>query len=183
MYEGDVKERERQVKVTETIEDFIDIAVTKPATVSTDAILREAVDALLRSGVARKVYVVDDNGVLKGTISIETLMRHVSNRIGGRPPGVISWLRFVKDMESDQVVDFMAKPPPATKDTLIVEVVRRVVGEHLNDFPVLDEHGKLIGELNAFSLLSITRSAFTPKPTHEEQNVKELNDDRRFLEQ
>jgi CBS-domain-containing membrane protein len=160
VFEGDIREGERQAKVTETVGDFMDDSITKPAIVSATATLRDAVDAILDARTTRKAYVVDESGVLKGTISIETLMRHVSYRIGARAPGVVSWLRFIRDMESDQVEDFMSKPVHVTKDTMIVDIVRRVVSEHLNDFPVLDEHGRLIGELNAFNLLSLTRSVF-----------------------
>jgi CBS domain-containing protein len=164
MYEGDVEPGERKVLVTETIGDFLGEIVTAPATLSTDSTLRDAIDAILQSGSTRKAYVLDDAGVLKGTISIETLMRHVADRLGARPPGIVSWLRFVKDMESDNASDFMTKPVPVSKKTLIVDLVRRVVGEHLNDFPVLDDDGRLIGEVNSFSLLKIARSAFPEKP-------------------
>lgn len=166
MYEGDLAAGEKKLNLTETIGDFLDDILAKPATISTDATLRDALDAILASGVTRKAYVLDGRGRLKGTISVETLMRHIAERIGARPAGVISWFRFVSDMESDQATDFMSKPVPITKATLVVDIVRRVVGEHLNDFPVLDEDGKLIGEVNTMDLLKIARSAFSKTPAH-----------------
>jgi CBS-domain-containing membrane protein len=160
MFEGDITPKERQITMTETVDDFLNDVVSKAVTVGTDATLREALDARLASGATRKVYVVDEKGKLRGTISVETLMRHVANRIGARPPGVISWLKFINDMESDNVVNFMAKPIPVTRRTLIIDIVRNVVMEHLNDFPVLEDDGRLIGEVNTFNLLKIARSAF-----------------------
>ncbi|MBU0684584.1 MAG: CBS domain-containing protein [Candidatus Thermoplasmatota archaeon] len=172
MYEGDLNEAEKKLSLTETIGDFLDDIVSKPATISTDATLRNALDAILASGVTRKAYVLDEEGRLRGTISVEILMRHVANRIGARPSGVISWLRFVGDMESDRAADFMSKPIPVTKSTLVVEIVRRVVGEHLNDFPILDEDGRLIGEVNTINLLKIARSAFSQAPAPAESSTQ-----------
>lgn len=170
MFEGDIPAKERQITVTETVEDFLGDVVSKAVTVSTEATLREALDAILASGATRKAYVLDANGVLKGTLSVETLMRHVANRIGARPPGVIPWMKFVRDMESDNVVDFMAKPTPVTRRTLITDIVRKVVMEHLNDFPVLEDDGRLIGEVNTFNLLKIARSAFPAEtPTQKKE--------------
>lgn len=176
MYEGDLIAPEKKLSVTETIGDFLDAVVSNPATVSTDATLRDALDAMLASGVTRKTYVLDEEGRLKGTISVETLMRHVANRIGARPPGVISWLGFIRDMESDLAVDFMSKPNPVTKSTPVVEIVRRVVGEHLNDFPILDEDGMLIGEVNTINLLKIARSAFPKAPARTEPSTQTLEE-------
>jgi CBS-domain-containing membrane protein len=160
MYAGDVAVKERQVSMTETVEEFMDDIVSKPATVSTSANLKDALDAILASGITRKAYVLDDDGRLQGMISIETLMRHFAERIGARPPGVISWLKFLKDMESDKVVDFMAKAIPVTRKTPVIEIVKNVVSQHLNDFPVVEADGKLIGEVNTNGLLKIARSVF-----------------------
>jgi CBS domain-containing protein len=159
MYEGDLNVAEKKLALTETIGDFLDSVLSKPATISADATLRDALDAILASGVTRKAYVLDEEGRLKGMISVEILMRHIAGRIGARPPGVVSWFRFIGDMESDRASDFMSKPTPVVKSTPIVEIVRRVVGEHLNDFPILDEDGRLIGEVNTMNLLKIARSA------------------------
>jgi hypothetical protein len=109
MHAGDLKDRE-PAPLAETVGSLFDTVVTRPATVGEDATLRDAIDAVLEAAVTRKAYVVDARGVLKGTITMETLMRHVANRMGARPPGVISWFRFLRDMESDGVADFMARP-------------------------------------------------------------------------
>jgi|GEM_PF-1175429 len=170
MYEGDLAGGERKVRVTETIDDFFEEVVTRAAWLRMDATLRDAIDVILQTGPTRKAYVLDDEGTIKGTISIETLMRHVADRLGARPPGIVSWLRFVKDTDSDRVSDFMAKPASVTKHTLVVDLVRRVVGEHLNDFPVVDDEGKLIGEVNSVSLLKIARSYF---PEREAEPARE----------
>ena len=172
MYEGDLIAAEKKLTLTETIGDFPEVMASKPATVSTDATLRDALNAIIASGVTRKAYVLDGEGRLVGTVSVETLMRHIANRIGARPTGMISWLRFIRDMESDRARDFMSKPISVTKGTLVVDIVRRVVSEHLNDFPILDENGMLIGEVNSIDLLKIARSAFQDVPVQSEPSAQ-----------
>jgi len=160
MYEGDTGKERAPTITSETVGVLFDRIVSDPAVVREGGTLADAVDAILRSGITRKAYVVDSGGKLLGTVTIETLMKHVGYRLGARPLGVISWFRFLRDMESDGVKDFMAKPAPVTKDTPVIEIVRRVVEEHLNDFPVVDQENRLLGEVNTFNLLKITRDVF-----------------------
>lgn len=164
MFKGDIRKDNRAAEVTETVGELYDIVRSDAATVREDAVLRDAVDAILSHEITRKAYVVDDEGRLKGTITMETLMRHVSYRLGARPPGIISLFRFVREMESDAVTDFMRKPVAVTRETNIVEVIRRVVEDHLNDFPIVDEGGRLLGELNTFNLLKAMRGVFQKGP-------------------
>ncbi len=161
MYPGDIRKDEGRVVTVETVNDLFDSIVSKPATVTAASTLRQAVDAILDSGITRKCYVVDTDGKLRGTITIQTLMRHVAYRLGARPPGVISWFRFLREIGSEVVTDFMAKPVVVTRQTVILDIVRRVVEENLNDFPLVDEQGKLIGEVNTYDLLKATRGAFS----------------------
>ncbi|HII40231.1 MAG TPA: CBS domain-containing protein [Thermoplasmata archaeon] len=162
MYEGDVKDPERFETAT-AIGDVFDVIVTQAETVPEEGTLRDAVDAVLRSSTTRKAYVVDGDGKLKGVIGIETLMRLVAYRAGERPAGVISFFRFVRDMQSEGVRGFMDRSKPVTRETKIVDLVRMVVDEHLNDFPVVDPDGRLTGEVNTQHLLQVTRSLFDPR--------------------
>ncbi len=160
MYEGDIGKEKSPTITSETVGELFARIVSEPAVVREEGTLQEAVDAILRSGITRKAYVLDSGGKLVGTVTIETLMKHVAYRLGARPLGVISWFRFLRDMASDRVQDFMAKPVPVTKGTPVIDIVRRVVEERLNDFPVVDESNRLLGEVNTFNLLKITRDVF-----------------------
>ena len=164
MYQGDRTNRER-FETAETVGDIFAEIVTKPATIPEDAQLRDAVSAILSSQTTRKAYVVDGQGRPTGVIGIETLMRLVSYRIGARPAGVISFFRFVRDMQTEAVAQFMDEPKPVTRGTRIVDLVRMVADQHLNDFPVVDEKGVLTGEVNTQHLLSATRTLFDAPST------------------
>lgn len=159
MFPGDAASRER-FEAAEKVGDVFGDIVTRPAVVPEGAVLRDAVAAILSSQTTRKAYVVDGEGRLKGMIGIETLMRLVSYRMGARAPGVVSFVRFLRDMQSEDVGRVMDRPKPVTRETAIADLVRLVVEEHLNDFPVVDDQGKLIGEVNTQHLLAATKALF-----------------------
>ena len=160
MFEKDIPEDMEKLDIKATVGDLFEKIVTEAATIPEKAVLRDAVEAIIARETTRKAYVVDNEGKLKGSITMETLMRHLSYRLGARPPGVISFFKFIGGIASDKVTDFMAKPHPITRHTTIVDVVRKVMEERLNYFPVIDEDGKLLGELNSLTLLKVTRTAF-----------------------
>lgn len=160
MIDKDITESEEHVDLKATVGDLFDKIVMDAAKVDEDAVLRDAVDAILARETTRKAYVVDKTGILKGSITMETLMRHLSYRLGSRQAGVVSFFRFIRDIARDKVSEFMAKPHPIKKDTKLTDVVLKVIEEHLNDFPVVDDEGKLLGELNSLSILKVTKTAF-----------------------
>ena len=127
-----------------------------PATVRSDSRLRDAVDAIL-SSETRKVYVLDLDGKLVGTITLETLLRHAGYRLGVRKAGVTSFLRMLAEMSEDQVTGFMNSPVRILGDELLVNATRLMVEAHLNDLPVVDSSNTLIGELNGLDILRMSR--------------------------
>ena len=143
-----------------TIGELFDTIITKPATIPEEAVLRDAVQAILAAESTRKAYVVDATGHPVGVVTIETLMRHVGYRLGAREEGVLPWFRFVREMQGDEVRRFMDKPTLVTKATTLIELIGMVVERKLNDFPVVDEDGRLVGEVNTYDLLRATQQVF-----------------------
>ncbi len=170
MFEKDITEPEEQIDLKATVGDLFDRVVTDAAKVGEEAVLRDAIEAILARETTRKAYVVDKEGKLKGSITMETLMRHLSYRLGSRQAGVVSFFKFIRDIARDKVTDFMAKPHPIKKDTKITDVVLKVIEERLNDFPVVDDEGKLLGELNTLSILKVTKTAFKRMSEEESAN-------------
>ena len=127
-----------------------------PATVGVDASLREAVEAIVRDSETRKVYVLNDDGKLAGTITLEVLLRHAAYTFGVRSTGVTSFLRMLAEITDDKVRDVMAKPIRVSKDELLVNVTKLMVENHLNDLPVVDDQNKLVAELNGLDILRLS---------------------------
>lgn len=128
----------------------------KPAIVRKDSTLREAVESIVKDSETRKVYVLDDDGKLVGTITLEILLRHTGYRLGIRTAGMTSFLRMLAEISDEKVKDVMAKPVKVSRDELLVNVTRMMVEHHLNDLPVVDEANHLVDELNGLDILRLS---------------------------
>jgi len=137
------------------VSDVIDRAgrTTSPATVRTDATLRKAVEAITMDNETRKVYVLDDEGKLAGTVTLEVLLRHAGYKFGVRSTGMTSFLRMLAEISDDLVSEVMAKPIKVSSDELLVNATKLMIENHLNDLPVVDGENRLVGELNGLDIL------------------------------
>ena len=146
----------RDVKV----KDVYEIMVGKPALVYEDAILKDAVEAMTVNQISQKVYVIDSEGKLLGMISMETMLKQVGYRVGVRETGVISFLKFVTGIFKENVTEFMQTPVTITNEHKVLDALKKMVEYHLNDLPVIDEDGKIIGELNSIEILIQAKKIF-----------------------
>jgi CBS domain-containing protein len=142
-----------------TVEDIFEI-VSKPVSVTEDAILKDAVETITRDSHSRKVYVVDAEGKLKGVITIETLLRQVGYKVGVRETGVISFFKFVSGILKDNVMEFTEEAATITKRHKVLDALQMMVEHHLNDLPVIDEEDRLVGELNSLEILVKAKQLF-----------------------
>lgn len=146
----------RDVKV----KDVYDTMVGKPAIVKDDALLKDAVEAMTINHISRKVYVTDSEGKLLGVISMETLLKHVGYRVGVREEGMISFFKFVTGIFKENVTEFMKDPITVTNENKVLDALKIMVENHLNDLPVIDDEGKIIGELNSLEILEEAKKIF-----------------------
>ena len=58
----------------------------------------------------------------------------------------------------------MVKGSTVCKDTKLTTALDIMVNEHLNDLPVVDENGVLIGELNSLELFEEGKILFDAEP-------------------
>ena len=142
------------------VKDVYETMVGKPALVYEDALLKDAVEAMTVNQISRKVYVIDSEGKLLGMISMETMLKQVGYKVGVREPGVISFLKFVTGIFKENVTEFMQTPIPITNEHKVLEALQKMVEYHLNDLPVIDEDGKIIGELNSLEILVQAKRIF-----------------------
>ncbi|MEE9151219.1 MAG: CBS domain-containing protein [Thermoplasmata archaeon] len=142
------------------VEDVHEIMIGKPAVVKEDDQLKDAVEAMTKNLISRKVYVVDGEGKLKGVITIETLLKQVGYRVGVRETGVISFFKFLSGIFKENVTEFMEKPVTVTNRDKVLDALRLMVEHHLNDLPVIDDKDRIVGELNSLEILIQTEKIF-----------------------
>jgi Mg/Co/Ni transporter MgtE len=160
-----VIEAERNAKFVsdQTVDDVYNIAVGEPASVKSGDVLKNAVDAIINHPVSQKVYVVDNTGKLIGTVSIDSLLRQVGNRIGARKSGITSFINLLTEVAHEEVEKFMVKPVSVKKDTELRHALKLMLENNLTDLPVVDEDNKLIGELNGLEIIIAARKLFKEK--------------------
>jgi len=93
-------------------------------------------------------------------VTTETVLRLLGYRVGVREQGALSMGRFLRDALKEKSSDIMVKGTVVTPSTLLKSAVDVMVQEHLNDLPVVDENGLLIGELMGMELLLMGRNLF-----------------------
>jgi CBS domain-containing protein len=141
----------KDIRVSDVLEEAGQTA--PPAVVSVTARLRDAVEALVKESATRKVYVVDEERKLKGTITLEVLMRHAGYRLGVRGTGMTSFVRMLAETSDDRVSEVMSKPVKVYHDEMLVNATKLMVENHLNDLPVVDKSDQLVAELNGLMIL------------------------------
>jgi CBS domain-containing protein len=141
----------KDIRVADVLADVPKVA--EAATVLKTATLRQAVEAMVKDSETRKVYVVDEEHKLVGTITLETLMRHTGYLLGVRKTGMTSFLRMLGEISDDKVTEVMNKPVKVSSNELLVNVTKMMVENHLNDLPVVDDTGRLVAELNGLDIL------------------------------
>ena len=76
--------------------------------------------------------------------------------MGVRSTGVTSFLRMLAEITDERVTEVMAKPVKVLKDELVVNVMKLMVENHLNDLPVVDDQNRLVAELNGLDILKLS---------------------------
>lgn len=143
-----------EIRVSEVLERAA--AVSGPVTVRTDATLREAVETMIEESASHKVYVVDGDGRLAGTVTQEVLLRHAGYMLGVRPAGMTSFLRMLAEITDERVNQVMAKPVRVSADEMLVHATKLMVDHHLNDLPVVDKDNKLVAELRGTDIMRLS---------------------------
>jgi len=138
-----------------TVADAQTSLVKDAPMVKKSAKVHEAVQALINNPNSRAVYVVDDNEKLLGTISYRSLMRASSARFGIRKDGFFSFVQYLKDMLMENVDSLMRKPTPVTNDTKLKNALELMEETRQNDLPVVDNEGRLIGELSGIEIMKL----------------------------
>lgn len=123
-------------------------------TVRSDTSLEAAVDELMLGPSLRDVYVVDDDGVLLGHLSHERLLRLVLDE----HRHVRSRRQLMERVAGGVARDLMNSSfPTANPNEELDNVLDRAIEHRIEDLPVVDDRGVLIGAINLTAVLRETR--------------------------
>ena len=142
------------------VEDVFELIVKDPTTIDSGAKIRQVFDEFLKNPVSRKVYVLNEEGKLMGAVTTETLLRLLGYRVGVREFANWSLWRLMRDMLKEGVEGVIDKVPTVKRSDKLVKALKIMVEDHFTDLPVVDDDGKLIGELNSYEIFTKGRELF-----------------------
>jgi len=115
----------------------------------------DLVEKIFEHPHTRLIYVVDDQGVLKGTISLGMLLRHIfphTYEPRAHAPSIIGMIT------SEEAQHIMTKGVvTADVEDDVEEVMKRMVRAEVKEIAVVDNEKKIIGDVTVIDLLKFCR--------------------------
>jgi CBS domain-containing protein len=136
--------------------DIYRLVTLQTKTVNENAFKNEVIKAMLTGPpTVRSVYVVDEDGHLKGIITLNHILKGIAVQQGLATGNIDlkSPFKLFRYTPFGKARDMMRSPVHVTRNTKLQEALEKMIQQHMNELPVVDEEGKVIGDLNAFELL------------------------------
>lgn len=138
------------------VKDIYQMLTCEYKAVKESATKQEIIEALLEgSPLVRSVCVVDEGGKLMGIITLADIMKGIAVQ-SGYNSGVIdlkSSRKLFQYSPFSKAGDIMSPPVYVSLDMKFQTALEKMIEHELDELPVIDEQGRLIGDLNAFELL------------------------------
>jgi len=140
--------------LSSTIAEIIGvIGERRLATVSSKAGFPEIINAFSRAEHARLVYVMEENQHLIGVISLGNLAKHLLFHHNFK---AIDNLHLISMATSETAADFIDRPVITAHLSEIIEpVLERMLTANIKEIPVVDDQGRLIGDLTLVDILHL----------------------------
>jgi len=135
------------------VRDAYRLVVTDPVVVTKEMNLDDVIDKVIEDPRTRSAYVVDGRQKLLGMIGLKQMLTAVESSLAvfdkarpARAPKRPTVLPF-------SVEEYMFMPVTVSPDDRLISALNKMIENDLEDLPVVDENGYLIGELNGFEVL------------------------------
>jgi CBS domain-containing protein len=124
-------------------------------TVREDDHIDDLVEKIFEHPHTRLIYVVDEEGVLKGTISLGMLLRHIFPHTYEPKVHALSVIAMI----TSETAEHLMKKGVVTADVEddVEEVMKRMVRAEVKEIAVVDNEKKVIGDVTVIDLLKFCR--------------------------
>jgi Mg/Co/Ni transporter MgtE len=140
----------------ELVSDAESLIVNEPAKVRLGSKVIDAVDSILEDPRTQTVYVVDMYDKLKGTITVNDLLKVSAIQVGAyRKFKILNFFTYMSLLYSEVVDDIMREPISVKNDDKFLKALQIMEENDLADLPVVDKNNILIGELNGLEMLTL----------------------------
>ena len=117
-------------------------------TASLDSSIEELVEAVARDRGTRYLHIVDKDGRLLGIVGVRELMRVMGSQHINRNIRVA--LAYAR---AQTARDIMQQPVSVRKDDTVEKALEVAVKSWLEDLPVTDAEGRVVGYLDCFEIM------------------------------
>ena len=137
------------------VSDFLDSCGDEPSTIGWGDSIQKLVEELFEHPSSRAVYVLDEDKKLLGTVSFRDIIRVTNAKLGIRGRGVSGTFQYLRDAHKETAHDLM-RPPVKTKlSTPLCDALEKMEEFKINNLPVVDDDGRLVGELSGLKVLHL----------------------------
>jgi len=128
------------------------LVVTNPIVVTKDMHLHEVIDRILSDPRTRSAYVVDEKRRLIGMIGLKQMLSAIEGSLSLSQKNGDAAGHRARNVPS-LAEDCISEPVTICEDDQLSTALKRMLRHNLEDLPVVDQDGVLIGELNGFEIL------------------------------
>ncbi|HAA82258.1 MAG: CBS domain containing protein [Thermotoga sp. 47_83] len=134
------------------VKDVCKLISLKPTVVEEDTPIEEIVDRILEDPVTRTVYVARDNKLV-GMIAVMHLLKVSGFHFFGFIPKEELIRSSMKRLIAKNASEIMLDPVYVHMDTTLEEALKLMIDNNIQEMPVVDEKGEIVGDLNSLEIL------------------------------
>lgn len=125
-----------------------------PIILREEASIYEAVEKLINTPHARSAYVVDEQGHLEGIVTLTDLVNHVFSEHYFESKRSKQNMSQIVHSENAATLA-CTQPVCVTAEEPLEQAVQKILQHNLQEIPVVDDEGVVVGDLNLLDLLSV----------------------------
>lgn len=132
--------------------DIRNLIVGEASSIKDDQKISELFECFLKDERTRHVYVLNAEGVIVGSVRLNDLVELIAPYIDFLRDEMFN--RFMSEFTQKKVSDIMLKDFLSLQESSsISEMVDIMVDNKVNELPVIDDHKRIIGEVNFLELI------------------------------
>jgi len=137
------------------VSDIRKLIVENASTIGSDEPIDRLLEKIVKEPLSRHVYVVDENNVLIGSVRLNAILQHLFPLMTMVTQDHNRLTDVFSTLFAENVTDIMNVSPVFVKDeTPVLEAVRIMIEEKINELPVVDLLERVVGEVNFLEIIS-----------------------------
>ena len=136
------------------VKDIMNLRVSEPATAGPDDSIDFLLARIVEDPKTRHVYVVDDDERLIGSVRLNNIIEYLFPYTTLEEQDGRSAIHFLYIRGANRVKEIMNLYPVCVeKETPLIDMIRIMTKEKVNELPVVDHDKRIIGEVNVLEVI------------------------------